>query len=145
MDYTAKENFQEGNLTRDKEPALSLPNEKWAQKLKQELVVSGYSTKTMKMYLCYFNEFARAIKKPVEQAERDDVMAFLAEKKEKGNASNATLALAHAALHFFFHKVAHKNIVEDITIAKKAKKLPTVLSKEEIRKLIKAASSGATA
>lgn len=49
--------------------------------------------------------------------------------------------MAHAALHFFFHKVAHKNIVEDITIAKKAKKLPTVLSKEEIRKLIKAASS----
>lgn len=83
MDYTAKENFQEGNLTRDKEPALSLPNEKWAQKLKQELVVSGYSTKTMKMYLCYFNEFARAIKKPVEQAERDDVMAFLAKKKRK--------------------------------------------------------------
>ncbi len=115
-----------------------LGNAKWGQKLRQELVVSGYSSRTVKMYLCYFNEFLRFAKKPVEEAERDDVVGFLAEKKEKGGVSNATLALAHASLHFFFHNVMHKKIVEDIKIAKKAKKLPTVLSKEEVRALIKA-------
>lgn len=141
MDYTAKEGFSEGSQGVEKRSAFDLSNEKWAQKLKQELIVSGYSAKTVKMYLCYFQEFSGFAKKPLELAERDDLMAFLAQKKEKGNASNATLALAHAALHFFFHKVMHRNIVEDIAIAKKAKKLPTVLSKGEVRELIKSASS----
>ena len=46
----------------------------------------------------------------------------------------------HAALHFFFHKVMNKKIVEEIKIAKKATKLPTVLSKDEVKALIKATS-----
>ncbi len=113
-------------------------NTKFKQKLRQELVISGYSPMTIKMYLGYFSEFAKFAKKPADQAERDDIVAFLAEKKEKGKVSNATLALAHAALHFFYRNILHKKIVEDIKIAKKAKKLPTVLSKDEVRALIKA-------
>jgi len=111
-------------------------NETWKQKLRQEMVISGYSPKTITMYLCYFSEFAGYAKKPMEKVERGDIVAFLAEKKEKGNVSNATLALAHASLHFFFHKVLGNKIVEDVKIAKKAKKLPTVLTKEEVRALI---------
>jgi integrase/recombinase XerD len=125
MDYTANANED--------------INAKWRKRLRQELVISGYSSRTLKMYLCYFDEFNRFFKKPLEEAEREDVVGFLAEKKEKGNASNATLALVHAALHFFFHSVMNKKIVEEIKIAKKAKKLPTVLSKDEVRALIKAA------
>jgi len=139
MSYTASPSEikeQENSLESRKE---HLGNEKWRQKLRQELVVIGYSPKTMKMYLCYFDEFLRGFGKPVEEAERDDIMAFLAGKKERGNVSNATLALAHASLHFFFHKAMGKKIVEDIKIAKKAKKLPTVLTKDEVRALIKAA------
>jgi len=140
MDYTANTN---GSITQNGVPdnpnqTNAADNKKWVQKLRQELIVSGYSPRTIKMYLCYMNEFLAFSKKPVEQAERDDVVGFLAEKKEKGNVSNATLALAHASLHFFFHKVLRNKIVEDIKIAKKAKKLPTVLSKDEIRALIKA-------
>ena len=133
MDYTAGtsgENAKkaiEGNIGKDA----------WTKKLRQELIVSGYSPRTVKMYLCYFNEFAQFSKKNLEQTERDDIVEFLAEKKEKGNVSNATLALVHAALHFFFHEVMRKKIVEDVKIAKKAKKLPTVLSKEEVKDLIK--------
>lgn len=113
-------------------------NEKWRQKMRQELIISGYSTKTLKMYLCYFDEFARYVKKPLENADRDDIVGFLAEKKEHGNVSNATLALVHASLRFFFHGVMHNKIVEEVKIAKKAKKLPVVLSRDEVRGLIKA-------
>jgi len=134
MDYTEN--------TRGEQPPLGqtppLGNERWKQKFKQELVVSGYSPRTIKMYQCYANEFLGFLKKPVEETTRDDIVGFLAEKKEKGNVSNATLALAHASLHFFFHNIMHRKIVEDIKIAKKAKKLPTVLTKEEVKALIKA-------
>lgn len=121
--------------------AVSLENEALGKKFRQELVISGYSARTVKMYLCYFNEFARYLKKNAREAERDDIVGFLAEKKEKGNASNATLALAHAALHFFYHNVLRKKIVEEVKIAKKAKKIPVVLTKEEVRNLIKATQS----
>ncbi len=135
MDYAATPSER----INEKVPKEGLGNEAWAKKLRQELVVSGYSLRTVKMYLCYFNEFARFLKKPIEQTERDALVEFLAEKKEKGNVSNATLALVHAALHFFFHKVMRKKIVDDIKIAKKAKKLPLVLSQREVKDLIKAA------
>jgi integrase/recombinase XerD len=113
---------------------------RWRQKMRQELIIGGYSARTTKMYLCYFDEFARHLKKPLERTERDDLVAFLAEKKEIGQVSNATLALVHASLHFFFHNVMRKKIVEDVRIAKKAKKLPVVLSREEVRALILAAA-----
>lgn len=132
MDYTANEKVASGD---GKE--LTVENAVLGKKFRQELVISGYSARTIQMYLCYFNEFAASIKKNAEDAERDDIVGFLAKKKEQGNVSNATLALAHAALHFFYHKVLHKKIVEDIKIAKKAKRLPSVLSKEEVRDLIK--------
>ena len=135
MGYTA--NSSEG--INEKSPKGELGNEAWAKKLRQELIVSGYSSRTVKMYLCYFNKFAKFLKKPIEETERDDLVEFLAEKKEKGGVSNATLALVHAALHFFFHKVMRKKIVDDIKIAKKAKKLPVVLSQGEVKDLIKAA------
>lgn len=138
MGYTAMPSGGKELESQAKPGQASQGNEKWLQKFRQELLVSGYSKRTMKMYLCYFNEFTRSFNRPVAQAERQDIVAFLAEKKEKGNVSNATLALAHASLHFFFHNVLHKKIVEDIKIAKKAKKLPTVLTKEEVRELIKA-------
>ena len=77
MDYTAStsgENAKkviEGNIGKDA----------WTKKLRQELIVSGYSPRTVKMYLCYFNEFVRFSTKPIEQTERDDLVEFLAEKK----------------------------------------------------------------
>jgi integrase/recombinase XerD len=142
MDYTAntyKDINKETSSNKDiNQEASSEEKGAWLQKLKQELIVSGYSPKTVKMYLCYLNEFLGHVKKPADQAEREDIVGWLAEKKEKGNVSNATLALAHASLHFFYHNVLHKKIVEDIKIAKKAKKLPTVLSKDEVRDLIRA-------
>ena len=157
MDYTEKPSGEKG-VGEDKARALPLPqqgtapadlpqqqgaasvgNEKWRQKMRQELIISGYSARTMKMYLCYFDEFARYVKKPLESAERDDIVGFLAGKKERGNVSNATLALVHASLRFFFHGVMHNKIVEEVKIAKKAKKLPIVLSRDEVRALISAA------
>jgi len=138
MDYTAKPSGEKPAQGRDKGKVSDAENEKWVKKLRQELVISGYSPQTIKMYLCYFNEFRGFVKKPVDFVERDDIVSFLAEKKETGKVSNATLALVHASLHYFFHNILRKKIVEDIKIAKKAKKLPTVLSKEEVRDLIKA-------
>ena len=121
--------------------AFDAERKRWLQRFRQELVVAGYSQRTLAMYGCYLDAFLRFLKKKPETAERQDIIAFLAEKKDVGGASNATLALAHAALRFFFHNILEKKIVDDVKTPKKMKKLPTVLARDEVRALIKAAKS----
>ena len=110
-------------------------------KLNQELIVAGYSKRTIKMYSVYLSEFMNYAKKAPSEVTRDDIVAFLAEKKQKGDASNATLALAHASLKFYFHGCLHMKVVEEIKVPKKGKKLPTVLTRKEIVNLIGATDS----
>lgn len=112
------------------------------EKTKQELAVSGYSQKTIEMYLAYINEFLKKTGKKIEDMTRDDIVSFIASKKQEKNAANATLALVHASLKYFFHNIVHKKITEDIKIPKKAKKLPVVLTKEEVKRLINATKAG---
>ncbi len=108
----------------------------------QELLISGYSSKTLKMYSLYTRQFLEATGKPVEAIERADIVGFMARKKQELNVSNATLSLIHSALKFFFHSFLKLKIVEDIKVPKKAKKLPSVLSRDEVRALIKATKHG---
>ena len=115
-----------GKLIKQKEPAnaaneLSEEKEGLLKKFKHQLIISGYSAQTQKVYFYYLKIFITQCNKPIDGVERDDIISFLAERKEKENASNATLALIHAALHFFFHEVLGKKIVDDIKTPKKAK------------------------
>ena len=116
---------------------VGMENTVLIEKFRQELLVSGYSNKTLKMYCIYTRDFLDGLGKPVENALRDDIITFLAKKKE-ANVSNATLSLAYSALNNFFHKFLHRKIMEDIKVPKKAKKLPTVLSQDEVKALINA-------
>lgn len=126
MHYTAshlEQNFIESTLAR----------------AKQELIVAGYSARTTKMYLFYLMDFLKVAKKEPEKIEREDIIAFLAKKKEEQNASNSTLSLIHSALRFYFHNVIGKKILDDVKPPRKAKKLPTVLTRQEVKALIKSA------
>jgi len=134
MDYTEKpssanaENPASANAPDEMEKAL--------HRLRQELVVGGYSAMTIRMYVFYLKSFLKALNKPPEEAERENVIEFLAKKKEKNNASNSTLSLAHSALRFYYHNILGKKILEEIKTPRKAKKLPTVLTKKEVKDLI---------
>jgi len=102
--------------------------------LKQELIVEGYSAKTLKMYLLYARETLYTINKPVVELTKRDIVGYLAQKKEAG-CENSTLALVHAAMEYMFKKYLKMNILEEIKIPKKGKTLPKVLTKDEIRLL----------
>lgn len=104
--------------------------------------MAGYSSRTILMYELYAKMFFEFTKKPAEQVIRDDIISFLAEVKEKNKSSNATLALILSSLKFFFHTFLHQKIIEDIKVPKKAKKLPVVLTKEELKELFKATKAG---
>ena len=111
---------------------------KSAERFRQELLITGYSKKTMETYTRYVKEFLAFVKKKPETCNREDVVSFLAHKKEKGSAGNATLALVLASLRFFFKEYLKMGTVDEIKRPKKAKHLPTTLSVPEVIALIKA-------
>lgn len=111
-------------------------------RLEQELAISGYSAQTIKMYSLYGRDFLNFAKKPVEEIKREDIVGFLAHLKMQKKCSNATLALAHASLRYLFHEILKQKIMDEIKPPKKEKKIPDVLSKEEVTELIKATKRG---
>ncbi len=121
-----------------KEKKLSEYNKELIKKFRQELVVTGYSKRTLEIYLSYVEDFFCFINKNGDLADRSDVVGFLAYKKESSDAKGSTLALVHSALKYFYHVYLKSKILEDIKKPKKSKKIPIVLTQEEIRRLLSA-------
>ena len=107
------------------------------KRLEDELSVAGYSARTKEMYLLYVEEMLRYLNKPPRSISREDVVSFMARKKE-GGLKGTTMALVFAALKFFFHSHLKHKIMDDIKRPKKAKKLPVVMTKEEVRRILRA-------
>ncbi|MEW6295586.1 MAG: site-specific tyrosine recombinase/integron integrase [Candidatus Diapherotrites archaeon] len=112
------------------------------EKFRQELIVAGYSKRTIKMYLNYVEEFLSFLNKAPEQTAKEDIISFIAKKKEKDNLSNASISLIYSSLKYFYHNYLHLKIMDEIKMPRKEKKLPSVLSVEEVKKLIGATKRG---
>lgn len=112
------------------------------KEIKQELIISGYSNKTLKMYLMYIKELLNYLKKNPSEITQRDVVGFLAEKKESG-CSNSTIGLIHSALKYFFKEyLKNGQIIENIKSPKRSKSLPKILTKDEIKLLFKSTKFG---
>jgi len=108
---------------------------------REELVVSGYSPRTVEMYSYYVEGFFSFSNKPAEFVQREDIISFMAHKKTAG-ASGSTMALIFSSLRFFFRSFLKLGIMDDIARPKKGKKLPVVPTKAEIRALLGAIKPG---
>ncbi len=105
------------------------------EKISTELKLQGKSDRTIRMY-CFFNEkFIEFIKKDVNDISKEDIKKFLGFMLNKKN-DVGSVALARSSLRFFYDEVLKKNIVKDIKTPKKQRRLPDVLSKEEVKLLI---------
>jgi integrase/recombinase XerD len=75
------------------------------------------------------------IKKKPEDITEDDIKDFLAYKFSDESLSNASIALIKAALKFFYTEMLGKKISQ-IKTPRRSKKLPIILSRNEIKSLI---------
>lgn len=106
------------------------------EKINTELQIQGKSKQTQKAY-CFYNEmFLNFIKKDCSKITEDDVKKFLAYLLSEKNYDCSSAALAKASLKFFYDGLLKKKIMDDIKTPKKVRKLPDVLTKEEIKVLI---------
>lgn len=104
------------------------------QDLVTELKLRGASKYTIQKYLQVNQSFLTFIKKEPDQITEREVKLYLAELLDKGQ-QNSSVALARSALLFFYNEVLEKSFIK-IKTPKIMKKLPVVLTKEEIRRLL---------
>jgi len=107
----------------------------WLYELKKELTARKYSRRTVKLYLHYNEEFLKFSKKIPYQISNEDIRNYLYHLAEKKNCSASTLNIAINALKFYYGEVQKRRFVYEIKRPKKDKKLPVVLSQEEVSRI----------
>lgn len=104
------------------------------KKIEVELKISKNSKYTIKNYIKASQDLINFTKKQPDQIITEDVKLFIAENLTDKAATSITLFLA--AIKYAYTSILNNNITEAIKRPKKETKLPTTLSKEEIKKLI---------
>lgn len=110
--------------------------EEFLEKLEIELKISKVSKYTLRNYANYNKKFLEYTKKKPDLVTEEDVKKYLAEKLVKNSASTTLLFLS--AIKFAYLLILKKDPTIKLKRPKKDKTLPSVLTKEEVSKLINA-------
>ncbi len=98
------------------------------------------SPRTIETYQKCVEVFLKKTNKSLDKISKKDVRLFLEHLSEKNLAGN-TMNVYHMAIRFLFENVLEKRMWIDIKYSKTPKRLPEVLTKEEVRKLLNAISN----
>jgi site-specific recombinase XerD len=125
-------------------PAPALPvlpdkfPKQWEVKLEIELRARKYSRNTRLSYIYYNRLLCQNLQKPPEEIQSDDISHFLAMTEKNMEYSAATMNLAISAIKFFYKSVFKNDIVREQRRPHQDKRLPIVLSKADIKKMLMA-------
>lgn len=107
----------------------------YLNKMEEELRLRKYSRRTRKIYLCCVGKYFEFLGGSFGEFSEEKMKEFLL-IKEKTGVSGATLNLYLNAVKFFYKQVMNGEFLSRIKLAKRPKKLPVVLSREEVLRII---------
>ena len=110
-----------------------MEKEDFLEKLNIELKISKNSGYTLRNYLKANNQLFEFAKKSPEQITNDDVKKYIAENLAEKSSSSIIIFLS--AIKYAYSNILEKDITAGIKRPKKEKRLPSVLTKEEIKRL----------
>lgn len=93
-----------------------------------------YSPRTIKTYQKCVEKFLRSSGKTIDKISKKDARNFLNKLSDK-NAAGSTINVHHMAIKFLMEDCLHKRMKLNIRYSKTPRRLPEVLSKEEIKTL----------
>ncbi|MFA5737165.1 MAG: site-specific tyrosine recombinase/integron integrase [Candidatus Paceibacterota bacterium] len=102
---------------------------------KNELLLRNYSQKTIASYLRCIGDYFNFLESNPRELNINKIKKFLL-KKQENNYSPQTINLYLNAIKFFYREILKNYTKIDIKFAKRSKKLPIVLSREEINQII---------
>lgn len=103
--------------------------------LYRELRIRNYSSRTIKSYVHHNQNFLEFIKKSPLEVKSSDIKSYLEYLTNKGKGPSQ-IKQTIAALRFYYSEVLHRKFFKHIKNPKIPKKLPVVLSKREVRRMI---------
>ncbi len=102
----------------------------------EDLRIRNFSPHTQKAYIRYVARFARHFGRPPDQLGPEHIRAFQAHLANAG-ACYSTLTQVASALRFLYRNTLQKDwVVERIPYPKPERRLPVVLSREDVLKLL---------
>lgn len=115
-----------------------MQKEEAIEKIRTELKLKGSSDLTVRNYIWFVKKFLSQTNKPIKELNEDDVKTYLVSLVN--NKSRSTVSLAASSLKFFFSEILKKPVT-GVKLPKKEEKLPEVLTKDEIDRIIQAAET----
>jgi len=111
------------------------------QRLDDELRLRRYSPKTRQSYVRCVTAYFDFAKEKANRVDVELIRTFLLKKEEKGDSSQ-TINLFLNAIKFYYRDVLKSSEKIDIKFAKRTKRLPVVLSKQEIESILATIANG---
>lgn len=111
------------------------------ERFQTELDARGFSPKTKKAYKFFVSDFLEYFGRPASEAAAEDIKKYTAHIIEDKGYTNITANLAISSLKFFFEESMKSGICGGIKRPKRENRLPNVLSKEEVRRIIESAGN----
>jgi len=109
------------------------------EKMKQQMEIRGLSARTRESYLADIEQFVRYFMKPPDQLSLDDIHGYQQHLIRDRKYAENTINQHVAALKFLYRSTLKRDWnIEMIPYHKRSKKLPVVLSRDEVKMLFKA-------
>ena len=109
------------------------------QRMLEDLQIRQYSPTTIRIYLHAVAEFAQHFGKPPDQLGPEHIRRYQLFLIKEKKASRPTCIQVVCALRFFYtHTLSRKIAIERIPFPRRERKLPLILSREEVKALLEA-------
>lgn len=106
------------------------------QKMIEDMKLHGFAKRTQETYLYAVSKLARHFNKSPDQISNRELREYILYHKDRYARNTTTIALC--GIKFFFEKTLNKQMpVFNITRLPRENKLPVVLTKQEVHKLLK--------
>lgn len=124
------ENIKDEKIIKDKTLIASM---------EEELKLNGYSFKTRKAYVNHIKRFANYLKKDLNEIANEEIRQYALFLLEEEGKSHSYVNQAISSIKFLYNKVLKQSeVVATFTRPKREKKLPVVLSFQEVTKILTA-------
>jgi integrase/recombinase XerD len=119
------------------QPHECITPQDWHQASVEALLVSGKRQRTAETYSREVRILAKWLDKPLTAATEEDIRRFVLYRRGECGLSGSSMRLLCVGLRFFFrHVLGREWPVLDLMDAKRDQKLPTVLTRQEVWRLL---------
>jgi integrase len=109
------------------------------QRMLEDLQIRHYSPTTIRLYLYAIKAFAKHFGKPPDQLGAEHIRRYQLFLTKEKKVSTSTYVLMVCALRFFYTHTLHRKVaIERIPFPRSERKLPLILSREEVKALLEA-------